>query len=108
MSCQSVQDMHEQIIQLFYSYIDKHQRTRNAENEVGTLQHTISSLENEIEEMKNGIVRGTCMTKVTYQMTVPAQIKEEYAIYIQQYGVPLDGVFNSEKLGEIIQSCNVS
>ena len=104
MSCKSVEDMHEQIINLFYAYVDNYQRLRLAEDKVPNLEAIISGLNDEIYELKNPETEPRFIgpTTVTYTMSVPPMIKPEYAAYIETYGHPPDGVFESAKLAEFM------
>ena len=104
MSCRSVEDMHEQIINLFYAYIDNFQRMRIAQDQIPNLQTTADNLQAEIDALRapTQAPRVAARSTVVYTMTVPAIIKPEYAEYIATYGHPADGVFESAKLAEFL------
>lgn len=62
-----------------------------------SLETEIVALRATIYEMKNKSLLSTTET-----LNVVAQLKPEYLIYVQRYGMPINGIFEADKLAEIL------
>jgi hypothetical protein len=61
------------------------------------LETEIVALRATIYEMKNKSLLSTTET-----LNVVAQLKPEYLIYVQRYGMPINGIFEADKLAKIL------
>jgi hypothetical protein len=57
-----------------------------------------------IEELKNPT---TALLSASSSVSVVAQIRPEIKLYIQKYGFPCGGLFEANKLNEILKEINI-
>ena len=69
--------------------------------EKSSILDSIESINNYLNQLKR--TNNLFSTNIT---SAPVIIKQEYLIYIQRYGLPAAGVFDTLKLGEIISELN--
>jgi hypothetical protein len=69
-----------------------------------TCKSEIEKLKKIIEELKNPT---TALLSASSSVSVVAQIRPEIKLYIQKYGFPYGGLFEANKLNEILKEINI-
>jgi len=82
---------------LYLSLISTNNKLTNVQNQANILNN-INSINQYLEELSKNI----SVFNTSPQKIITAQISEEYALYITRYGYPLGGVFDAQKLEQIV------
>merc|ERR1711990_38838 len=96
-------------ISTLHNTLDGLERTRIQTRLLNECQETkeeyesiLSNKENLIEYFNSNYTRGFSDLNVSREITVQPIVRREYSIYIERYGIPESGIFDSEKMSSII------
>ena len=98
----STAELHDEIVKFCYAYIDNFRCCIDGKKKVSNMQKELDAIRAELAEINPRGLYSDEMTIIGVQVHNPL-IAYEYARYIQEHGIPNDGIFRAELLAKYLQ-----